>query len=203
MRYQPLFGSLILAMVLLSSNGPKKASPTNYDVLNWQIDTVAAEVSGVLAGGAQRLVNLRTGSNEVDAFVRQRILEGLLKNSLQVVGDSAVSNILQVRVPLVEVNYSSPVASHIFGPSDVVRTVRSDFDVEMSDSGRVKYAKTFTMAYVDTVSESDIPDLEAGSYSFLHGRIESRNFFDTVFQPLLFAASAAVIVYLFFTLRGS
>ncbi len=59
------------------------------------------------------------------------------------------------------------------------------------------------MAFSDTVSESEIPDLEAGSYVFLHGRIESRSVLDTILQPVLFVASAAVIVYLFFTLRGS
>ena len=135
--------------------------------------------------------------------MRQKLLEHLLKDKFTVLEDLASKSVVRVDVPLMEVSYSAPVKSHIFGSPDVVRSMRSEYDVEMSDGGKVEFAKSFTLSFRDTVSESEIPELEVGSYSFLHGRIESTAFLDTVLQPVLFVASAAVIVYLFFTLRGT
>ncbi len=203
MKRQPLLGTIMLTLVFLTNNGSPKGKPTNFRILETQIDSLAVLVTGVLSGGHAQSVYLRTGSRTVDDFVRQRLIENLMRNKFQVARDSAASAIIRVLVPLVKVEYSAPVASHIFGASDVMRTVRSEYDVEISDSARVSFAKSFSIVFRDTVSEGDIPDLEAGSYSFLHGRVESRSFLDTVLQPVLFVASAAVIVYLFFTLRGS
>ncbi|MCL4540524.1 MAG: hypothetical protein M1378_13150 [Bacteroidetes bacterium] len=203
MKSRPLFGTLILTLVLVADNGSRKGKPTNYDILNSQVDTLAATVIGVLAHEHGRSVYVKTGTRAVDNFVRQRLLQNLLRDKFRVMNDTASSSVVRVLVPLVEVNYSEPVTSHIFGSSDVIRTLRSEYDVEVSDSARVTFARAFTMAFRDTVSENEIPDLEKGSYDFLHGRLEEKNFLDTVFQPVLFVASAAVIVYLFFTLRGS
>ncbi len=203
MRYQPLFGTYVLALLFMANNGPQRERSTNYEILNAQVDTVALAITSALARDSSRTVDLKAGSHEVDAFVRQRILENLLRDRFRVMSDSSASPTVRIFVPLVEVSYSAPVSSHIFGSSEVVRTVRSDYNVEISDGDRVNYARSFSLAFSDTVSESEIPDLEAGSYPFLHGRLESTSLLDTIFQPLLFAASAAVIVYLFFTLRGS
>ncbi len=203
MNYRPLFGTLILTFVFMTNNGPQKGRQTNYEVLNSQVDSLAAAVTGVLNKNHDQSVYLRTGTRTVDGFVRQRLIQNFLRDKFRVMNDSVSSAVVRVIVPLVEVTYSEPVSSHIFGSSDVVRTLRSEYDVEISDSAQVRFARSFTMAFSDTISENQIPELETGSYKFLHGRIESRNFLDTVFQPVLFVASAAVIVYLFFTLRGS
>ncbi len=203
MKYQPLLGTLTMLLVFVSGSGHREGSPTNFEVFNNQVDSLSSAVAGVLVGEHGNVVSLKTGPRTVDEFVRQRLLERLLEDKLVVREDSASATEVRINVPVIEVNYSAPVSSHIFGASDVVRSIRSEYDVDISDSGRVTFAKSFRMAYSDTVSMSDIPQLEAGSYNFLHGRVDSRNFLDTVLQPVLFVASAAVIVYLFFTLRGS
>ncbi len=196
--------SLFIAVSLVNSGyGSQKGKPTNLEVLNSQIDSLSNSLADVLSEEYVRSFQLRTGENTIAQVVRQRLLERFLSRSYKVSSDSAGRAVVRVLVPLVEVTYSSPVASHIFGASDVMRSVRSEYDVEVSDSSRVRFARSFSLAFRDTVSESDISDLEAGSYSFLRGRIESRSFFDSFVQPVLFVASAAVIVYLFFTLRGS
>lgn len=203
MGYRPLFGTVMMTIVFLANNGSQEGKPTNYQILNTQVDSLAVSVVSVISREGAKSVSLSTASRSIDSFVRQRLLENLLRDKFQVTSDSTVSPAIRIFVPLVEVTYSAPVASHIFGSSDVRRTVRSDYEVEISDGGRIDFAKSFSMAFSDTVSESEIPDLEAGSYVFLHGRIESRSVLDTILQPVLFVASAAVIVYLFFTLRGS
>lgn len=179
---------------------------TNYEVLNSQVGTAADSIISLLVGHRQAAVSYERsaiGSREVDNFVRQRIEEHLLENKIQVVTNTSTAAMLKIVVPLAEVTYSTPISSHIFGSSKVRRTVQSAYDVEMSDSGEVRIARSYSFSFADTVEQSQIPELETGSYEFLHGRSDPAGFLDTIFQPLVFAASAAIIVYLFFTLRGS
>ncbi len=203
MKSQPLLGTMVLILALASGNVSAAGRPTNLDIFERQLDTLSAKVASVLRNDNVTSLMLESGSRSADMFVRQNLLEHLLNDKFTVLNDSATASVVRVGVPLMEVSYSAPVKSHIFGASDVLRSMRSEYDVEISDSGRVAFAKSFAMSFQDTVSESEIPELEVGSYGFLHGRIESTAFLDTVFQPVLFVASAAVIVYLFFTLRGT
>jgi len=195
----------VIAFVIALSIGSVSQAKqyTNYEVLSAQTDTLARSIINVLVDKQIKLLGCRVGKNDIDNFVRQRIEEHLLEHNLRLVTDSAALTYLKVTVPLVGVAYSSPVSSHIFGSSEVVRTIRSDYDVELTDSGQVAFAKSFSFVYSDTVKEDQISELESGSYDFLHGRSDPGGFFDTMLQPILFVASAVIIVYLFFTLRGS
>ncbi len=203
MWYQQLLGTLALLLVFVSGNGSTDRRPTNFEVLNHQLDSLSTAITSILKTEHDTSVSLETGSRSVDGLVRQKLLEKLLNDKFTVLEDSAAATRVRVVVPLMVVTYSAPVKSRIFGSPDVIRRVNSQYDVEISDSGRVSFAKSLTLSFEDTVSESEIPGLEAGSFGFLHGRIESTAFLDTVLQPVLFVASAAVIVYLFFTLRGT
>ncbi len=213
MKYQFSFGVFTFVIFLSAGGDYARANggtqghiSTNYEVLNSQVGIVADSVLSVLVRHRQAVVNYERsaiGPREVNNFVRQRIEEHLLENKIRVVMDSSTAASLKVAVQLVEVTYSAPIASHIFSSSEVVRTIRSAYDIEMADSGEVRFAKSYSFSFADTVKQSRIPELETGSYEFLHGRSDPAGFLDTIFQPLVFAASAAIIVYLFFTLRGS
>ncbi len=193
-----------MAVLLQAGTTSKPGEQTNYEIFCAQVDTMAGSAIRVLTSQDVKSVCLKSGSRNADLLVYRRLVEALLKKRFQVTtADSSADALMQVGVPLVGVSYSAPVTSHIFGSSDVVRTIRSAYDIEIEDKGEIKFAKSFAFAYSDTVKESQIPQLEAGSYSFLTGRVVSGTFLDTMVQPLLFVASAAVVVYLFFTLRGS
>ncbi len=204
MRYPSSIGFFAIVGVLFLSSASSGRKLTNYEIFRAQVDTLSFSVSKILTDWHLETVNYRGEPGEMERFVRLRMTEQLLSNGHRIREDSSLSiPKLKVTVPLVRVVYSSPVASHIFASSDVERTVQSDYSVELSDSGEVRFARSFSFVYSDTVKESEISDLETGSYDFLHGRIDPGGFLDTMMQPLLFVASAAVIVYLFFTLRGS
>lgn len=203
MRNQSLLGTLTLLFVFATGSGSPEVRPTNFEVFSAQVDSLSLAVTRLLTAEHDSSVTVKAGSRTIDDLVRQRVIERLLNHNFSVSEVGSVGTVVRLHIPVFIVNYSSPVSSHIFGASDVVRTMKSEYDVEVSDSGRVAFAKSFQMAYSDTVSESDIPALESGTYNFLRGRLDSRSLFDTVLQPVLFVASAAVIVYLFFTLRGS
>jgi hypothetical protein len=189
-----------------TDGGTRRLPLTNYAVFSAQVDSLSDSVAIALfrfSKSSANLLQIRTDSREIDNFVRRRIEERLLKDGIQIVMDSTAPVTLRVEVPFVNVTYSAPISSHIFGSSELVRSMRSAYDVEITDSGRVEFAKTFTFSFADTISQSQISELEEGSYEFLKGTSDPARFIDTIFQPFLFAASAAVIVYLFFTLRGS
>jgi hypothetical protein len=203
MRYSISVGVFAFAGVLFFSGTSFGKKLTNYEVLRAQVDTLSESVVNLLTAQRLKTLNWRSAAGETETFVRQGIEERLLRNNFRLSSDSTVAALLKVNVPVLKVEYSSPVASHIFASSDVERTIQSDYDVEIVDSGQVRFANSYTFVFADTVRQSDIPDLETGSYTFLHGRIDPGGFLDTMLQPVLFLASAAVVVYLFFTLRGS
>ncbi|HUI30841.1 MAG TPA: hypothetical protein VLX91_11530 [Candidatus Acidoferrales bacterium] len=201
MRYSPFVGLLLLFGLLVSSSESADKKFTNYEIFRAQVDTLSGTVVKILLSRQIGSISYRAKPGEIETFVRQKMEERLLENNLRLVSDSTSQ--LRMSVPLFQVSYSPPVASHIFASPDVERMVQSAYDVEISDSGEVKIAKSFSFAFSDTVNESDIPNLETGSYGFLRGKIDPGGFLDTILQPILFLASAAVLVYLFFTLRGS
>lgn len=203
MRHRTSIGIFVFVGMIFFNGVSSGQKLTNYEIFRSQVDTLSGSIGKILTDLQVKSVSYRNNPGESEMFVRQRIEEQLLVKGLRVREDSASVPQLRVAVPLTKVDYSSPVASHIFASSDVERRVQSDYDIEISDSGEVKFAKSYSFAYVDTVKESEISDLESGSYSFLHGKIDPGGFMDTMLQPILFLASAAVIVYLFFTLRGS
>ena len=222
MKHLFAFG-VIIPIIFLSAaadGGTQKHLSTNYEVFDTQVGTVADSIISVLSGyrtgwadPVRAMVNYKKSKFDlrgVDNFVRQRIEEHLLGSKFQVVMDSSSAAFppnrvfgLSVTVPLVEVDYSAPVASHIFSSSEIVRTVRSTYDVEIAGSGEVKFARSYSFSSADTIEQSEISEVEKGSFDFLHGRSDPSGFIDSIVQPLIFAASAAIIVYLFFTLRGS
>ncbi len=204
MKYFPRStGVFILAGVFFFSSQSSGKRLTNYEVLRAQVDTLSDSVVKILSSMEIKSLKCRTGTGEVDSFVRERVEERLLENRLHLISDSSAGPQLRITVPLLNVSYSPPVSSHIFSSSDVVRYVRSDFTIGVSDGNEVMVRQSFSFSYSDTVNESQIPDLEAGSFAFIRGKPESEGLVDIMLQPVLFLASAVVIVYLFFTLRGS
>jgi len=203
MKYSTSAGLLIFVGVLIFSGNSSGRKLSNYEIFRAQVDTLSGSIAKILTSWHVGSVSCQTNPGEIESFVRQRIEERLLEDSFRISRDSMSIPHLKVIVPMVRVEYSSPLTSHIFASSDVERILQADYDLEISDSGVVKLAKSYSFVYSDTVQESDISDLEAGTYGFLHGKIGQGGFLDTMFQPVLFLAAAAVIVYLFFTLRGS
>jgi hypothetical protein len=203
MKHSTSAGVLIFVGVLFFIGISSGKELTNYEVFRAQVDTLSVSIAKILKTWQIKSVSYRSKPGEIEMFVRQGIEERLLEDNFRILQDSISVPQLKVIVPVVKVEYSSPVASHIFASSDVARILQSDYDLEISDSGGVKFAKSYSFVYSDTVKESDISDLESGTYNFLHGRIDQGGFLDTMLQPVLFLAAAAVIVYLFFTLRGS
>ncbi len=204
MGHPTSLGSYAVILFLLAVGASEPKQPTNYEVFCAQADTLARNTIAVLASQDVKYVCLKFGSRDADVLVQQKVVEALLKSNFHVaVTDSPLIPLLRIAVPVVGVSYSAPVTSHIFGSSDVIRTIRSAYDVEVADRGQVRFARSYSFVFSDTVKESQISSLESGSYSFLRGKVVSGSFLDTMLQPILFVASAAVVVYLFFTLRGS
>ncbi len=200
------FASSLALLILLTVVPAAKGSPgrlTNYEVASVQVDSLAKALVLVLREYKVRELSLEVGNRSTDRFVRPRIIERLLSENFRLMTDSSAAARLRISVPIISVSYSAPIASHIFGSPDVIRRIQSSYYVDVADSGQICYAKYFSYSYADTISESQIPGLESGSYDFLHGSVDSGGLFNVLLQPILFVGSAAVIVYLFFSLRGS
>lgn len=62
--------------------------------------------------------------------------------------------------------------------------------------------KEFHYDYLDTVKVDKVKALENNSYPFTKGDVPAEPFFSSLFEPLVAIGTAAIAVYLFFTIRS-
>lgn len=177
---------------------------SNLKLFNTQADSFINAVLGIVRDENIDILSIRFDSSEAGNFIKQKFLEKALLEHLHIIAGTSSDSIAlaTVSVPVMMVSYSSPIASHLFGSSEVVRTVRSSYSLNLLKNSQFIYAHTFSYNTSDTISEAEIRSLEIGEYSFVHGSVSSGSIFNDVIQPILFAGAAAVVVYLFFALRG-
>ncbi|MGC8595212.1 MAG: hypothetical protein ACP5US_02450 [Candidatus Kryptoniota bacterium] len=177
---------------------------SNLRIFTAQADSFVTTALEIVKSKNVGVISIKFDSTETGNFIKQKFLERALIEHLTIMSDGYADTavLAAISVPLMAVSYSSPVASHLFGSSEVVRTVRSSYSLNLLRNSKFIFARTFSYETSDTVPDAEIRSLEVGEYNFVHGSILSKSIFNDVIQPLLFAGAAAVVVYLFFVLRG-
>lgn len=99
-----------------------------------------------------------------------------------------------------KVNYGDIFRDGIFGSYLMPRKV------EISGNYLIKNNtfsyKEFNYKYLDTVKVDNVKTLENISYPFTQGNIPAEPFFSSLFEPLVAIGTAAIAVFLFFTIRS-
>ena len=99
-----------------------------------------------------------------------------------------------------KVNYGDIFRDGIFGSYLMPRKV------EISGNYLIKNNtfsyKEFNYKYLDTVKVDNVKTLENISYPFTQGNIPTEPFFSSLFEPLVAIGTAAIAVFLFFTIRS-
>jgi|GEM_PF-6713559 hypothetical protein len=204
LRNRAVLVILVLLIFVFQYGNLRAQIRSNLRIFTLQADSFITTALGIVKSENADILSIKFDSSEAGNFIKQKFIEKALMEHLRIIADVAGDSIIlaTVSVPLMTVSYSTPVASHLFGSSDVVRTVRSTYSLNLLRNSRFVFAHTFSYEASDTVSEEAIKSLEIGEYNFLHGSVSSKSILNDVIQPILFAGAAAVVVYLFFVLRG-
>jgi hypothetical protein len=89
-----------------------------------------------------------------------------------------------------------------YNAANSIRTVRLVANIQtLADDNIVSY--TIPYIYTDTIDTDNISRIEDESFPFTKGiLIEESSFWDDALEPAIFVGSAAVIIYLLFTVRS-
>jgi hypothetical protein len=115
--------------------------------------------------------------------------------------DTSVRNIyVDYVLDKAKVNYGEMFRSGFFGSYLLPRKLEISGNYSIKNNSFVY--KEFHYSYVDTVKVDNVKTLENSSYSFTQGNVPSEPFFSSLFEPLIAIGTAAIAVFLFFTIRS-
>jgi hypothetical protein len=99
-----------------------------------------------------------------------------------------------------KVNYGEMFRSGFFGSYLLPRKLEISGNYSIKNNSFVY--KEFHYSYFDTVKVDNVKTLENSSYSFTQGNVPPEPFFSSLFEPLIAVGTAAIAVFLFFTIRS-
>jgi hypothetical protein len=99
-----------------------------------------------------------------------------------------------------KVSYGEIYRSGLFGTYFLPRRIEISGNFSIKNNSFIY--KEFQYNFIDTVKVDSVKALENSSYSFTQGDIPAEPFFSSLFEPLIAIGTAAIAVFLFFTIRS-
>ncbi|HEX2866199.1 MAG TPA: hypothetical protein VHO03_04110 [Ignavibacteriales bacterium] len=194
--------ALSLVFCLLAPAQVFSQSLTNLEVFYKLADSSVVKVLRA-APKEDNQVYLRLNLTEGYSVFRTRIIQDLKQEGKDVLlaGDSLAPS-LDLTIDQAKVNYSDLFRHGLFGSYKAERTVSLSGSYVLAQKGVVRKAENFTFTARDTVLYEDLRQLEDASIPFTRGNIPSEPLFSTLWEPVVALGTAAVAVYLFFTVRS-
>lgn len=109
--------------------------------------------------------------------------------------------VLQFAISEMSVKYGNVFYDGFLGPKKVVRTVKLELSLKITNHTDIKKIDYLSQQYQDTVSLEAVNQLEDEHVQSSKGIIPDEAILDRIISPVIITSSVAVIVYLFFTLR--
>lgn len=196
------FIALSLYFCLLMPHEAFSQSQSNLDVFYRLADSSVVNVIKAISNEDTKL-HLRLDIPEGYSVFRNRIIQDFKQEGKDVLlsGDSLASS-LNITIDRAKVNYSDLFRQGLFGSYRAERTLSFGGSYVLSSEGMVRKTDNFTFAVKDTVLFDEIRQLENPSIPFTQGNIPSEPLFSTLWEPVVALGTAAVAVYLFFTVRS-
>ncbi|MER3329251.1 MAG: hypothetical protein RIF34_06690 [Candidatus Kapaibacterium sp.] len=177
----------ILIIVFLVSCSIGNASPTNLEVISNSIDSLAKKSNTYIYNE-----KIKIRSNYSQLLDKLESSYKKLDSSYQITNSSQYGTLISL--DSIQIEYEE---------ANKTRTVRLVANIQtLADDNIVDYTIPFT--YTDTIEIANLALIEDETFPFTKGKlIEHSSFWDDAIEPVIFVGSAAVIIYLLFTVRSS
>ena len=147
-------------------------------------------------------INLNINLGEAYSLFENHLMaifqkEGYKINSKNISGEKISINYV---LDQAKVNYGEIFRKGFFGTYFLPRKIIISGNYSIRNNS-FEY-KEFHYNYLDTVKVDNVKTLENISYSFTQGIVPSEPFFSSMFEPLIAIGTAAIAVFLFFTIRS-
>ena len=189
---------LIFFQFAVNINGQSR---DNLEVFYTLIDSSGKNIINNLPASNKNL-NLSLNLGESYTLFRNHLLSIFDKNGYKVNSEDSVNNKVRVNYVLDKavVNYGDIFRDGLFGSYLLPRKI--EISGNYSVGGTSFTYKEFNYNYMDTVKVDNVKTLENISYPFTQGEVPAEPFFSSLFEPLVAIGTAAIAVFLFFTIRS-
>lgn len=176
-----------LFIVLLASYSLGNAAPTNLEVISNSIDSIAQISKSHIFNNR---IKIQSEFNPLLDKLETSFSK--LDSNYQITNSSPYGTLISLDT--IQINYEEATNS---------RTIRIVANIQtLADDNIVDYTVPFI--YKDSIDTDNISSIEDESFTFTKGvLIEESSFWDDALEPVVFVGSAAVIIYLLFTVRSS
>lgn len=149
-------------------------------------------------------------SGEKAAYLKNLLGNTLRKNGFQTfrnftTGSTLQGTVIEISRFDVIVKYSEPVSDRIWDSDSTGRLIKVVLEGQIyhAPEGKVQQALDEDIEYFDKISYDKIIEMERSPYRVFKGIRKDISLMQKIFEPAFIVTSAVVIVYLFFTQRGS
>jgi hypothetical protein len=175
---------------------------TNLNIFFNLIDSSAASVINNLPPDQKNLsFNFILGS-DYDLFKDHLITYFTNKKFKIFQSEKSTDSIMKIDYTIdnAKVTYGNVFRSGFLGTFKVQRNIKISGNYVINKNPI--FAVKFNYAVSDTINYGDIKDLEGFSYPVTKGEIPPEPFFSNLLEPVIAIGSAAVVIFLFFTIRS-
>lgn len=194
---------ILFQIILFSLSLSMKAQiKTNLDIMNTLIDRSVADISNNINNESEIYLNYNS-SGKYNLF-KNRIVTDLQKkvNKLWDKRGEGI-NELSYSLSRAKVNYDDVIKDGLFGGYLVKRNISISGNYYLSGNGNVILSNNFEYSNIDTVDFDKLNEIENPAYPFSTGKIPSIPFFSGIWEPILALGTAAITIFLFFTVRSN
>ena len=189
---------LILFLLNVSICGQTK---DNLEIYYSLIDSSGINIVNHLPASSKNLdLNLNLGK---DYTLFQNHLESIFyKYGYSIDSKNLNDNETKINYVLdkAQVKYGDIFRDGFFGSYLLPRKIEVSGNYSIKNNSFIY--KEFRYNYLDTVKVDSVKTLENSSYSFTQGNVPAEPFFSSLFEPIVAIGTAAIAVFLFFTIRS-
>jgi hypothetical protein len=176
-----------LALLFIFLSLPLVASPpTNLQVISSSIDSIASK-------SISKIYNKKIKVESKYQPIAEKLNAAFLSLDTNLVLTDGNSYGSRISLDTVLISYDEATNERVIAMTAHIRTLADDNIVEFLVS----------QTYRDTIDLSSVSTLEDETFPFTKGvTLESSSFWDDVLEPAVYVGSAAIIIYLLFTVRS-
>ncbi len=173
---------------------------TNLDIFYTLVDSSVKNMSDEMPPD-QNKINLSLTLGNAYSIFNNQIISTLIKENKSIV-DSSMRNVVKVNyvIDAAELKYGEMFRDGFLGEEMIPRTfkLRGNYLIKNNEAT----VKKFEFEYADTIHVDEINDVENLSYPFTRSDVPAEPFFSNIWEPVIAIGSAAIAVYLFFSVRS-
>jgi len=190
-----LFGCIVVLMTAVMGYAQ---SPSNMELFNKMVDSSAAFI--IKHNSLQnKVITIEKNLPPQLNVLANQAAAAFIKNGVKIV-DTAGSLKLGYALSEVKVKYDNMFRKGFLGTYCVERfcSLKGNY-IQYS---AVPVTGNFEYSSRDTVEYDSIKKAECASFPFTQGEIPAEPFFASLLEPVVAVGSAAVVIYLFFSVRS-